>query len=58
MSDVSVEEIHDVRRRIAEECDHDLNKIGKYFMDLQKPFPERPTRHKPQTKTDIGDKRE
>jgi hypothetical protein len=41
MSDEFVEEIHEVRRRIAEECDYDLEKIGEYFIELQKRFPER-----------------
>jgi hypothetical protein len=41
MSDEFVEEIHEVRRRIAEECDHDMKKIGEFFMELQKRFPER-----------------
>ena len=41
MSDEYVEEIHEVRRRIAEECDHDMGKIGEYFIELQKRFPER-----------------
>ena len=41
MSDEFVEEIHEVRRRIAEECDHDMRKIGELFMELQRRFPER-----------------
>ena len=41
MTDEFVEEIHEVRRRIAEECDHDMKKIGAFFVELQRRFPER-----------------
>ena len=54
MSDEFVEEIHEVRRRIAEECDHDLNKIGAYFMELQKRFPERLINKIPQTEAETA----
>jgi hypothetical protein len=35
MSDRIVEEIHGVRRKICEECDFDIDKIGEYYMRLQ-----------------------
>ena len=54
MSDEFVEEIHAVRSQIAKECDHDLEKIGVYFMELQKRFPERLIRHVPQTEAETA----
>ena len=35
MSDRVVEEVHAVRRKISEECDFDLEKLGEYYMRLQ-----------------------
>ena len=35
MSDRIVEEIHAVRRKISEECDFNLDKLGEYYMRLQ-----------------------
>lgn len=35
MSDRIVEEVHAVRRKISEECDFDLEKLGAYYMRLQ-----------------------
>jgi len=58
MSDEFVEEIHAIRIQIAEECDHDLAKIGAYFMELQKRFPERLIRHVPQTEPKTTETRE
>ncbi len=40
MVDNIVEEIHAIRRKIAEQCDNDMQKIGEYFMQLQKEHPE------------------
>jgi hypothetical protein len=40
MSDEFVEEIHAIRREIAEECGHDIEKICDYFMKLQEEHPE------------------
>jgi hypothetical protein len=39
MTDSIVEEIHAIRGKIAEECDHDIQKIGQYFMEWQKNTP-------------------
>ena len=35
MTDRNVEEIHAVRRKICEECDFDIEKLGEYYMRLQ-----------------------
>ncbi len=35
MSDRIVEEIHTVRRKICEECDFDIKKLGEYYVRLQ-----------------------
>ena len=40
MSDEFVEEIHAIRRQIAEECGHDIEKIGESFMKWQEEHPE------------------
>jgi|WetSurMetagenome_2_1015567.scaffolds.fasta_scaffold940766_2 hypothetical protein len=40
MSDEFVEEIHEIRKRIAEECDYDFKKLGERFMRLQERHPE------------------
>jgi hypothetical protein len=58
MSDEFVEEIHEIRRRIAEECDHDLKKIGDYFMQLQQRFPERLIRNVPRTEPETAETQE
>ena len=58
MSDEFVEEIHEIRRHISEECNNDLNKIGEYFMELQKRFPDRLIRHIPQTEPETTKIRE
>jgi hypothetical protein len=58
MSDEFVEEIHVVRRQIAEECDHDLEKIGVYFMELQKRFPDRLIRQVAQAEPETANTRE
>jgi hypothetical protein len=58
MSDTFVEEIHAIRREIAEECDHDLKKIGEYFMELQKRFPQRLVRPVRRAKSEAADERE
>jgi hypothetical protein len=47
MSDEFVEEIHAIRRQIAEECDHDINKICDYFMKWQEEHPENLVREVP-----------
>lgn len=54
MSDEFVDEIHAVRSQIAKECDHDFEKIGAYFMELQKRFPDRLIRQVPQTEPEIA----
>ena len=40
MSDEFVEEIHEIRRRIVEECDGDFRKLGERLMRLQEEHPE------------------
>jgi hypothetical protein len=40
MSDDVVNEIHEIRRQIVEECDHDFQKIGERLMRLQEQHPE------------------
>jgi hypothetical protein len=35
MSDRIVEDIHEARRKVSEECDFDFEKLGKYYMRLQ-----------------------
>ena len=40
MSDEFVEEIHEVRKRIAEECDNDFKKLAEGFIRLQEQHPE------------------
>ncbi len=35
-----VEEIHDIRKQIAEECDFDFQKIGERLMRFQEQNPE------------------
>jgi hypothetical protein len=39
MSDRIVEQVHAVRRKISEECDFDLEKLGEYYMRLQEEDP-------------------
>ena len=39
MIDKVVEEVHAVRRKIAEECDHDFQKLGDYYKRLQEQDP-------------------
>jgi hypothetical protein len=41
MSDEFVEEIRDIRRQIAEECDCDFKKLADRFIRLQEQHPER-----------------
>jgi hypothetical protein len=38
--DEFVEEIHEIRKQIAEECDFDFQKIGEGLMRLQQQHPE------------------
>ena len=38
--DEFVEEIHEIRKRIAEECDSDFKKLGERLMRLQEQHPE------------------
>jgi hypothetical protein len=40
MKDPIVKEIHAIRNTIAEECNHDIQKIGQYFIEWQKKYPE------------------
>jgi hypothetical protein len=40
MIDEFVEEIHAIRKRIAEECGNDMKKIGERLMRLQEQHPE------------------
>jgi hypothetical protein len=51
MNDPLVEEIHAIRKEIAEQCDHDIEKIGRYFMQWQKEHPELLVRKTPKAKT-------
>jgi hypothetical protein len=39
MSDRIVEEIHEIRRRLSEECNFDFDKLGAYYMRLQEAEP-------------------
>ena len=41
MVDKFVEEIHAVRKKICEECDYDFQKLGEYYMRIQKESSER-----------------
>ncbi|MBN2581293.1 MAG: hypothetical protein JXB10_20095 [Pirellulales bacterium] len=49
MKDEILEEIYEIRRQIAEECDYDMHKIGEYFMQWQKQHPEHLVREVPKT---------
>jgi hypothetical protein len=40
MSDEFVEEIHEIRKRIVEECGCDFKKLADRFMRLQEQHPE------------------
>ena len=40
MTDQFVEEIHETRRRIAEECNNDIKEIGQRLMRVQEQHPE------------------
>ena len=40
MSDEFVDEIHEIRRQIVEECDCDFQKLGERLMRLQEQHPE------------------
>ncbi len=40
MSDEFVDEIHEIQKKIGEECDHDFQKIGERLMRLQEEHPE------------------
>jgi hypothetical protein len=39
--DEFAEEIHEIRKHIAEECDYDFKKLGERLMRLQEEHPER-----------------
>lgn len=41
MIDEFVEEIHAIRRRIADECGNDMHKIAEHFRRLEAEHPER-----------------
>jgi hypothetical protein len=47
--DQFVEEIHAIRRRIAEECDNDMHKIAERFRQLEAEHPERLVYEVPRT---------
>ena len=47
--DEFVEEIHKIRKQIAEECDNDFQKIGERLMRLQEQHPERLVNEVPKT---------
>jgi len=47
--DQFVEEIHDVRKRIAEECGYDFQKLGERLMRIQEEHPERMVYEVPKT---------
>ena len=49
MKDEILEEIYEIRRRIAEECNYDFQKIGEYFMRWQEQHPENLVREVPRT---------
>jgi hypothetical protein len=51
--DQFVEEIHAVRRRIAEECDNDMHKIAEHFRQLEAEHPERLVHEVPRTEPDL-----
>ena len=48
--DAFVEEIHAIRRRIAEECGNDIHKIAERFRRLEAEHPERLVHEVPRTK--------
>ncbi len=50
--DEYVEEIHDIRKRIVEECDCDFHKLGERLMLLQKQHPERLVDEVPKTESE------
>ncbi len=52
MSDEFVNEIHEIRRQIVEECDHDFQKIGERLMRLQEQHPERLVYEVPKTESE------
>jgi hypothetical protein len=51
--DEFVEEIHAIRKRIAEECDYDFQKIGERLMRLQEQHPERLVYEVPKSEPDL-----
>ena len=50
--DAIVEEIHAIRRRIAEECGNDMHRIAESFRRLEAEHPERLVREVPRTKSE------
>ena len=40
MSDEFVEEVHEIRKQIADECDNDFRKLAERFIRLQEEHPE------------------
>ncbi len=47
--DEFVEEIHDIRKKLVEECNCDFRKLGERLMRLQEEHPERLVNEIPQT---------
>ena len=50
--DAFVEEIHEIRKRIVEECGCDFRKLGERLMRLQEQHPERLVREVPKTESE------
>jgi hypothetical protein len=48
-SDEIVEEVHAIRKKIAEEFNYDFQRLGEHLMRLQEQHPERLTDHVPKT---------
>ncbi len=60
MTDKTVDEVHAVRRKISEECDFDLEKLGEYYMRLQEEDPANLVAEVPATEpaTNAGERRQ
>jgi hypothetical protein len=52
MIDEIIEEIHEARRKIAEECDHDFNKLLARYKRMQEEHPERYVSKVPKSDSD------
>jgi hypothetical protein len=56
MPDRIVEEVHTVRRKISEECNFDLEKLGEYYMRLQDEDPANLVSEVPKTEPETANK--